>query len=71
MEPEIINLKENLERLTRDVDLLKKLFQIRVNEEGELSEWAKVELEEARKEPDKELISLENLKKEIKDGLSG
>ena len=36
-----------------------------VDDEGELTDWAKKELAEARKIPDSELISMEEIKKEF------
>jgi len=53
----------DLKKLIRDVAIIKK-YVISEREE-ELSDWAKKELAEARKTPDSENISLEELEKRI------
>ena len=52
---------EKLDKLAKDVELIKEF----VLPEGELTDWAKKELEEARKRPHSEYISLEEVKKKI------
>lgn len=50
-----------MKKLRIDVALIKNAFL----EEGELTDWAKEELEEARKVPESECISQEEVKKKI------
>ncbi len=45
MESEVIIIKEKLDKLERDVEMIKEILL----PEGELTNWAKKELEEARK----------------------
>tara|TARA_Y100000034_G_scaffold122730_1_gene168549 strand:+ start:2280 stop:2492 length:213 start_codon:yes stop_codon:yes gene_type:complete len=62
-----ISTKE-IRQLIQDVALLKEilLFNIsRKDPEGELSDWAKKELEKSRKTSDKEYISMEEIEKEF------
>ena len=60
---------EDLKKLIRDVAQIKEMLiaekEEREMEEMELTDWAKNELEEARKRPEKEYISLEDVKKKI------
>tara|TARA_Y100000031_G_C7985372_1_gene276645 strand:+ start:218 stop:421 length:204 start_codon:yes stop_codon:yes gene_type:complete len=67
MKTEIRNIKtEDLTKLKRDIELIKNIL----SEDYELSDWAKKELEEARKVPDSELISMNEIEKEfLKDEL--
>ena len=65
MEAEIKKIDEKLIKLATDIELIKGLLMSKVDEEGELSDWAKNELEEARKTPTSECISHEELKKRI------
>ena len=58
--------EKELRQLIEDVALLKEILLSSVHREdpeGELSDWAKKELEKARKTPVSEFIPLENLKK--------
>ena len=52
-------INESLMKLQRDVELIKNVLM----SEGELTDWAKKELERARKE--KKTISHEELKREL------
>ncbi len=52
---------QNIMKLRDDVTYLKHVME----EEYELSEWAKKELKEARETPDSEYISQENMEKEF------
>jgi hypothetical protein len=61
METEIKDLREDIKKLMIDVALIKNAFL----EEGELTDWVKEELEEARKIPESECISQEEVKKMI------
>ncbi len=61
MESEIISINKKLDRLVKDVELIKNI----VSEEGELTDWAKKELEEARKTPRSEYISHDEVKRRI------
>ena len=68
MENEMHLMREDLMKLRRDMEIIKKLLmsQRRMEDsEGELTDWAKNELKEARKEPDSKYVSLENVKKRI------
>jgi len=56
-----INAKE-LRSLIRDVALIKNVL---LNEDGELTDWAKKELAEARRIPNSENVSLEEVEKMI------
>jgi len=62
MKNQTINVKiEDLAQLKQDIALIKQfLFS-----EGELTEWAKNELVEARKTPDEEYISMDEIEKEF------
>ncbi|MEK6843882.1 MAG: hypothetical protein AABX83_00490 [Nanoarchaeota archaeon] len=67
---ENLNVKaEDLRKLMRDVAQIKEILIAKKEEnemeEIELTEWAKNELEEARKRPEKEYISLEDVKKRV------
>ncbi|MCK4553035.1 hypothetical protein KAT80_02435 [Candidatus Pacearchaeota archaeon] len=53
----------DLRQLVQDVALIKRILLL--NEEGEFTEWAKKELAEARKVPDSELLSSEEVKQMI------
>lgn len=61
METEIKNIKEDIKKLIIDVALIKNAFL----NEGELSDWAKQELELARRMPESECISQEEVKELI------
>ncbi|MEK6936159.1 MAG: hypothetical protein AABW67_05190 [Nanoarchaeota archaeon] len=69
METEIKEIDERLMKLARDVEIIKGLLMLKVDEEGELSNWAKKELMIAREEDESQRVSLEDLKKEIEDEL--
>ena len=67
---------EKFNQLLRDVALIKKRLDdvselkeiwagINADDEGELTDWAKKELAEARKIPDSENISLEKLEEQL------
>lgn len=56
-----------LVRLARDIKIIKNSLQLKEDEEGELTDWAKQELEEARKTPLSEYTSLDNLYVESKN----
>ena len=67
---ENVNVKtEDLRRLMKDVAQIKEMLMVekegREMEEIELTNWAKTELEEARKRPEKEYVLLEDIKKRI------
>jgi len=52
---------EDFKKLMRDVELIKRMLM----EEKELTGWAENELEEARKRPEEEYVSLEEVKRKI------
>jgi len=67
---ENVNVKtEDLRRLMKDGAQIKEMLmvekEVREMEEIELTNWAKTELEEARKRPEKEYVLLEDIKKRI------
>ena len=65
MEPEMIKVPtQDFKKLMADVEMIKAiLFSHKPgpDPEGELSDWTKNELEEARKIPDSENVSLEKI----------
>ena len=68
MENEMQYIMQDLTKLRRDIEIIKNLLisQRKIEEdEGELTEWAEKELEEARKTPESKYISLEEVKKRI------
>ena len=58
-------------------DIMNELRKIRIDiniikgklDEGELTDWAKKELKKARDEPEENYTDLEDLRKEIENGL--
>ena len=65
MEYLLKNLAEDIRQLRIDVNIIKGKF-----DEGELTDWAREELEKARDEPEEEYIDLGDLKEEIEKDLS-
>ena len=58
--------QEKFNQLVNDVAMIEKhILFCKKDDEGELSDWAKRELAEARKIPDEELISMEEIEKEF------
>ena len=58
--------KEIISKLVSDVAMIKDyLLYSKEDDEGELTDWAKQELADARKIPDSENISIEELEREI------
>ena len=57
MEAEIKILHQDIEKLRRDVDLLKRLLF----SEGKLTPWAKKQLELARAQKEEDYLSLEQI----------
>lgn len=60
--------QEDIEKIKADLEIIKNML-LRKDPEGELSDWAKDELERAKNEPEENYTSLEDLKKEIEDEL--
>ena len=61
-------IRQDLMKLRRDMEIIKRILMSQRKEEddeGELTEWAKEELEEARKTPESKYVSLEEVKKRI------
>ena len=61
-------LSNGLMNLTKEFELMKAMLMCQQNchdSEGELSDWAKKELAEARKAPNEELISMAEIEKEF------
>ena len=70
MEQELNDIRADLKRLMVDVAMMKSiLIPIEKDPEGELSDWAKEELEKARAEPEESYTSLTDLRKEIENEL--
>ena len=61
MNQTVEHMHKDLEDLKRDMAIIKHIL----SEEGKLSDYARKELQEARKTPDSEYIKHENLKKRI------
>ena len=60
------SIKVNEEQFIKpvnDVELIKTLLLPKYDDEGELSDWAKSELERSRKTSEREYVSLEDIKK--------
>lgn len=66
MEDGLKEINLNLIKLRREIELLRKSIAKEHHEETELTDWAKEELEEARKTPEAEYISLEEVKKNMR-----
>lgn len=56
---------DKLNQIQIDIEFIKE----NIGDDGELSDWAKNELAEAREESEDEYTSLEDLKKEIENDL--
>lgn len=65
MESEIKALRNDVQQLIIDMAILKNTLL----DEGELSDWAKQALAEARAEPEENYTSLDDLEKELKNGV--
>ena len=73
METEIEFIRKDLIKLKRDIELIKRALISKRNvgnRDLELTDWAKKELENARKTPESEYVPLEEVKKKIlKNGI--
>jgi len=69
MKNELRIVNENVLKLAAEVAVIKKILMGRGDEEGELSDWARNSLMDARKESPSEFVSLDELEKEIKNGI--
>lgn len=58
---------KDIEQIRIDIELIKGLLMPKVDEEGELSDWAKNELKRSRNIPESEYISFDKVKKRIKN----
>lgn len=67
MESEIKRIDERLVKLSRDIELIKSLLMLKADEEGELSDWAKNEIEKARNTPESECISFDEVKDKLRN----
>ena len=65
MEAEIKDIKEELVQIRMTLEMMKKFIIPQKDPEGELSDWAKTELAEARDSPESEFISHEEVRKQI------
>lgn len=61
------SMREDILKIRRDMEIIKKMLMSKMEEdsEGELTDWAKEELDKARKTPESQYVSLENVKKRI------
>jgi len=57
---------KDIEQIKIDLELIKGLLMSKIDDEGELSDWAKNELKRSRNTPECECISLEEVKRRIK-----
>ena len=58
----------DLKKLILTVEMMKEVLlsrRLHSDYEGELSDWSKKKLEEARKAPDSEYVSMEEIEKEF------
>ncbi len=62
-------MNENIMKLMAEVIMLKEMLVGVADEEGELSDWAKESLAEARAEHRDEFVSLDELEREIENGI--
>ena len=62
-----MQISKDIEQMKRDIGLIKSLLLPKVDDEGELSDWAKIELKRARNTPNSEYISFEKVKKKLKN----
>jgi hypothetical protein len=62
-----MQISKDIEQMKRDINLIKNLLLPKVDDEGELSDWAKMKLERARSAPNSDCISFEEVKKRLKD----
>ena len=58
---------KDIAQIRIDLELIKGLLMPKVDEEGELSNWAKNELKRSRNIPESECVSFEEVKKRIKN----
>ena len=65
MESEFKQLNNEIIKIRIDLDIIKGLLMPKVDEEGELSDWAKEELDKSRNIPLNECISHEEVKKRL------
>ncbi len=69
MELETKSIDEKLAKLARDVEQIKQMLlaerEEKETEEIELTDWAKAELKRARETPERDYVSLEDVKKRI------
>ena len=69
MERNLIKINaHDLVQLRKNVELIKNILIAR-DEEGELTNWARKELQEAREESEENSISLDDLRVEIENEL--
>ena len=61
MEATLKEVSKSLMKVRKDVELIKNILM----SDGELSEWARRELERARKTPEVEYVSLEEVKSRV------
>ena len=64
MESETKQIHKDILKMQKDIELIKEILLDEAGER-ELTDWAKNELEEARKTPKEEYISHEEVKKRI------
>ncbi len=62
-----MQISKDIEQMKKDIDLIKSLLLPKVDDEGELNDWAKIELKRTRNTPDSECVSFEEVKKRLKN----
>ena len=60
-------ITKDIEKMKYDIEIIKNLLLPKMDDEGELSDWAKEELEKARDESEEECISLEEARNIIEN----
>lgn len=60
-------INKDIQQIKIDIELIKGLLMPKVDDEGELSDWAKNELKRARNTPECECISFDEVKKRLKN----
>jgi len=71
MDAKLNQLNNEIVKIRIDLDIIKGILMPKVDEEGELSDWAKEELDNSRKVPSDECISHKEVKKRVAEKCRG
>ncbi|OGJ22106.1 hypothetical protein A3K73_07495 [Candidatus Pacearchaeota archaeon RBG_13_36_9] len=71
MESELRQMNNEITKIRLDLDLIKGILMPKVDDEGELSDWAKEELDKSREVPLDKCISHEEAKKRVAEKCRG